>query len=543
MLFNINNISVRKQVLLPVVMICLIMLIAFVVVTKESRQQRALSNEVTFSALSEKSIAQDVLKNTYQVRVSAIYSLYDQTVLANLDSAVRTGFSNNNRLLDQLSQNEYLSSYISTIRNKMQAYQDFIDRDLKPFVARKNAGTVTISDEEKLASRFRKVGSELIEAIDQLATAIEEDVKVELKSVESDYRQMMQGVMVVMAVIVGVGLMIAWYLSGLIVNPIMSVCGALKRVAQGDLSVRTEELGDNEITQLSHDLNLTLGKLNETIDSLNRISHEVASASTELAEVMISAQNNAQSELSEIEQVASAVNELSSTAENVSGNASEADTCSKQSHKMVNEGLSVFAQSEQASRETMVKMTEAAQVVTHLREQSEEVSKVIEVIQSISEQTNLLALNAAIEAARAGESGRGFAVVADEVRMLAARTQDSTREIQAIIEDLQHQSTGANEGMQESLKMLQQAEELNGVANEVLGGITDAIDMIGDMNTEVATAAEQQSQVTQNINQNVVNMSELVNLNVVGITQSASASEELSRLAEQQRKQLEFFRC
>ncbi|GAB3527071.1 methyl-accepting chemotaxis protein [Photobacterium alginatilyticum] len=543
MLFNINNISVRKQVLLPVVMICLIMLIAFVVVTKESRQQRALSNKVTFSALSEKSIAQDVLKNTYQVRVSAIYSLYDQTVLANLDSAVRMGFSNNNRLLDQLSQNEYLSSYISTIRNKMQAYQDFIDRDLKPFVALKNAGTVTISDEEKLASRFRNVGSELIEAIDQLATAIEEDVKVELKSVESDYRQMMQGVMVVMAVIVGVGLMIAWYLSGLIVNPIISVCGALKRVAQGDLSVRTEELGDNEITQLSHDLNLTLGKLNETIDSLNRISHEVASASTELAEVMVSAQNNAQSELSEIEQVASAVNELSSTAENVSGNASEADTCSKQSHKMVNEGLSVFAQSEQASRETMVKMTEAAQVVTHLREQSEEVSKVIEVIQSISEQTNLLALNAAIEAARAGESGRGFAVVADEVRMLAARTQDSTREIQAIIEDLQHQSTGANEGMQESLKMLQQAEELNGVANEVLGGITDAIDMIGDMNTEVATAAEQQSQVTQNINQNVVNMSELVNLNVVGITQSASASEELSRLAEQQRKQLEFFRC
>ncbi len=321
----------------------------------------------------------------------------------------------------------------------------------------------------------------------------------------------------------------------------MSVRDALKRVAHGDLSVRTNEEGDNEISQLSGDLNLTLTKLNETIGSLNRISEEVASASTELAEVMVSAQDNAQSELSEIEQVASAVNELSSTAENVSGNASEADNCAKQSHKMVKEGLSVFAQSEEANRETSVKMAEAAQVVTHLREKSEEVSKVIEVIQSISEQTNLLALNAAIEAARAGESGRGFAVVADEVRMLAARTQDSTREIQAIIEDLQLQSTNANEGMQESLKMLQTSEELTGVANEVLNGITDAIDMIGDMNTEVATAAEQQSQVTQNINQNVVNMSELVNMNVVGITQSASASEELSRLAEQQHKQLEFF--
>ncbi|RWX54809.1 methyl-accepting chemotaxis protein [Photobacterium chitinilyticum] len=543
MLFNINNISVRKQVLLPVLLICLIMLVAFAVVTKESRQQRALSSEVTFSALSAKSIALDVLKNTYQVRVSAIYSLYDQSVLANLDSAVQTGFKENNRLLDQLSQNDYLANSTRVIRDKMKRYQVFLEQDLKPFVNRKNAGNVTTEDEERLASRFRAVGSELIGAIDQLSIAIEGDVKIELELVESDYRQMMQGVMVIMAVIVGVGLMIAWYLSGLIVNPIMSVRDALKRVAHGDLSVRINEEGDNEISQLSGDLNLTLMKLNETIGSLNRISEEVASASTELAEVMVSAQDNAQSELSEIEQVASAVNELSSTAENVSDNASEADNCAKQSHKMVKEGLSVFAQSEEANRETSVKMAEAAQVVTHLREKSEEVSKVIEVIQSISEQTNLLALNAAIEAARAGESGRGFAVVADEVRMLAARTQDSTREIQAIIEDLQLQSTNANEGMQESLKMLQTSEELTGVANEVLNGITDAIDMIGDMNTEVATAAEQQSQVTQNINQNVVNMSELVNMNVVGITQSASASEELSRLAEQQHKQLEFFRC
>ncbi|MGF1715381.1 methyl-accepting chemotaxis protein [Photobacterium chitinilyticum] len=543
MLFNINNISVRKQVLLPVLLICLIMLVAFAVVTKESRQQRALSSEVTFSALSAKSIALDVLKNTYQVRVSAIYSLYDQSVLANLDSAVQTGFKENNRLLDQLSQNDYLANSTRVIRDKMKRYQVFLEQDLKPFVNRKNAGNVTTEDEERLASRFRAVGSELIGAIDQLSIAIEGDVKIELELVESDYRQMMQGVMVIMAVIVGVGLMIAWYLSGLIVNPIMSVRDALKRVAHGDLSVRINEEGDNEISQLSGDLNLTLMKLNETIGSLNRISEEVASASTELAEVMVSAQDNAQSELSEIEQVASAVNELSSTAENVSDNASEADNCAKQSHKMVKEGLSVFAQSEEANRETSVKMAEAAQVVTHLREKSEQVSKVIEVIQSISEQTNLLALNAAIEAARAGESGRGFAVVADEVRMLAARTQDSTREIQAIIEDLQLQSTNANEGMQESLKMLQTSEELTGVANEVLNGITDAIDMIGDMNTEVATAAEQQSQVTQNINQNVVNMSELVNMNVVGITQSASASEELSRLAEQQHKQLEFFRC
>ncbi|MCW8329892.1 methyl-accepting chemotaxis protein [Photobacterium sp. SDRW27] len=543
MLFNLNNISVRKQVLLPVILICLIMLVAFLVVTKESRQQRASSHDVTFRSLSEKSIAQDVMENSYQVRVSAIYSLYDQTVLANLDQAVNAGFEENNQLLDQLNQNNYLANDVRNIREKMVNYQRFINQELKPFVARKNKGVSTVADEEKLASRFRLVGSELIGAINQLSESVEASVEIELNQVEADYRQMMKGVMGVMAVIVAIGLIIAWYLSGLIVNPITLVRDALRKVAQGDLSVRTDEQGNNEISQLNRDLNQTLVKLQDTIGSLNRISEEVASASTELAEVMVSAQNNAQSELSEIEQVASAVNELSSTAENVSGNASEADTCAKQSHKMVNEGLNVFAQSEQANRDTSAKMAEAAQVVTHLREQSEQVSKVIEVIQAISEQTNLLALNAAIEAARAGESGRGFAVVADEVRMLAARTQDSTREIQTIIEDLQAQSANANTGMQESLKMLQESEQLTGLANEVLGGITDAMDMIGDMNTEVAAAAEQQSQVTQSINQNVVNMSELVNQNVVGISQSATASEELSRLAEQQRKQLAFFRC
>ncbi len=130
----------------------------------------------------------------------------------------------------------------------------------------------------------------------------------------------------------------------------------------------------------------------------------------------------------------------------------------------------------------------------------------VEVIRGVSEQTNLLALNAAIEAARAGESGRGFAVVADEVRMLAARTQKSTQEIQSIIEELQAQSGLANDSMQVSLDMLSRNNELAHQANQALVGITESVADINDSNTQVATAAEQQSQVTQDINRNVVNM-------------------------------------
>ncbi len=233
---------------------------------------------------------------------------------------------------------------------------------------------------------------------------------------------------------------------------------------------------------------------------------------------------------------------MASTADNVSSNATAADSTAREADGLAKSGLSIFKESAHASEQMSEALNDAAQVVQRLQTQSEQISNVVEVIRGVSEQTNLLALNAAIEAARAGESGRGFAVVADEVRMLAARTQKSTQEIQSIIEELQAQSGLANDSMQVSLDMLSRNNELAHQANQALVGITESVADINDSNTQVATAAEQQSQVTQDINRNVVNMSELVNQNVAGISQSASASSELSKLAEKQKEQLSFFK-
>lgn len=283
-------------------------------------------------------------------------------------------------------------------------------------------------------------------------------------------------------------------------------------------------------------------QLRQTVDSLVRISVDVASASTELAAVMTQSSVNSDQEKSEVEQVASAVNQMESTAADVTANAAKADGAANQANQLAKRSLNMFEQNSRANDKMAEQLNNAAQVVTSLKTQSEQIGKVIEVIQGISEQTNLLALNAAIEAARAGESGRGFAVVADEVRMLAARTQDSTKEIQAIIEELQNQSGRANESMNSSLQMLTSNQTLASDVSATLQEISHSIEELALINAQVATASEEQNQVTSDINSNLSNIYELVSQNVTGITQAAAASHELSNLAENQKQQLAYFK-
>ncbi|KQB09984.1 methyl-accepting chemotaxis protein [Vibrio metoecus] len=539
--FSLKNLSIRTQVLLPVLFTMVVLVIAlWLTQTNLVREQQAISDNTHALVRYKDTIAQ-VDDTIYPLRISAVYAIYDAERRNNFVTELRDGLKEVNSALSAMEQDAQFSS---DVRVAKQCIENYVAESQKMVALfnRLDQGMATAEEANAFIQNFRETGNRMINAINALSQRVNHYATTSMEQSAKSNAVVMRNAMITVLSVLGLSVVAAWLLSGQIVAPINSLQAVMRKLAHGDLSVKADDDGENEIAKLSKDVNTTVKQLHTTVEQLTRISEEVASASTELAAVMTQAESNAQMELMEIEQVASAVNELASTADNVSDNASSADATAREADALAKSGLTIFTESNQASEQMALALNDAAQVVLRLKEQSEQISNVIEVIRGVSDQTNLLALNAAIEAARAGESGRGFAVVADEVRMLAARTQESTKEIQAIIEELQAQSNTANDSMQLSLDMLAQNKALTAKANDALVGITESVSDINDSNAQVATAAEQQSHVTQDINRNVSNMSTLVHQNVTGISQSASASNELSHLAEKQKTQLAFFK-
>ncbi len=537
---SLNNLSIRLQVLIPLLLASLLMLLMAVVSKQEIDGAIRDMNNTTASVTRHKDDIAALIHATYRLRTNAIYGLYDKARFAELPGTLNAAEQEINGLLSRLviSGAEQDNGQVAAA---LQAYLGHTRSNMLPLLAQKHGDGVEPAGYEQSRLRFRELGEQLIKQIDTLSAHINQLIQQEIAQEQAHYHATLLQTLLLMAATLVAALCGGWWLSGRIVQPIGQLQEVMHAVALGRFNVRARAEGNNELGQLAKDINQTLSQLGNTIQTLTGISGNVASAATELAAVMTQSEANAQQQRSETEQVASAVTELASTADNVNHNAALADELARDANRRVEQGLALFAESIQANGRMTGSLENAATVVAQLKSQSEQIGKVIEVIQSISEQTNLLALNAAIEAARAGETGRGFAVVADEVRLLAARTQDSTKEIQAIIEQLQSQSLSANSGVQETLEILGHNQRLSAEVQDLLGGITEAVNQINGANAQVATAAEEQSCVTADISRNITNIHEIVNQNVAGISQSAAASHELSQLAEQQRRQLAQF--
>ena len=311
-------------------------------------------------------------------------------------------------------------------------------------------------------------------------------------------------------------------------------------IAEGSLSQKFSITG-KETGVYASVLSLT-ARLSDTIRLSTDISNNVASASEELSAVMGESANNATNEQSQVEQIATAINQLSSTSQEVSINAVQAEDETKNAMANITNGQLILDESMKLTQDINISVAETAQMIESLKNDTIDIGDVIIVINSISEQTNLLALNAAIEAARAGEQGRGFAVVADEVRNLAAKTQESTVSIQEIITNLQAQSEKANNNMLENLTSIKDSVALSENVKTAFDDIKSSIEAISDVNALVATASQEQLSVTEEISGNTTRTFDLVNQNVSAITQTQQASKELSELAQQQREGLAFFK-
>nr|WP_319534594.1 methyl-accepting chemotaxis protein [uncultured Vibrio sp.] len=541
----LSTLSIKLQVFLPVLFTVVLLVIGLTIGINKLDQAFNKVSESTHSLIVHKDELSAIVDNTYAMRIKAIYSLFQAEDVQSLNQVLSKRQAESREFLDSINDLPGVQSEVTAMREALNHYVDFTRVTMTPLLTQKHASQYATADlEQKLENameHYRVAGEEMITAIDNLSDKLNQTVISDVQANGKIHSDTLTQSTISIVIILLVASLISWLLANYIVTPIRHLQNTMREVAKGNLLVTAEEIGKNEVSQLAHDVNQTIIQLRNTVGSLVRISEDVASASTELATVMTQSSANSDKEKQEVEQVASAINQLESAATEVSNNAQLADGASTEARQIATESLNMFEQSTRASAKMADQLNAAAVVVTSLKEQSEQIGRVIDVIEGISEQTNLLALNAAIEAARAGESGRGFAVVADEVRMLAARTQESTKEIQEIIEELQQQSGTANESMHSSLTMLKDNQAIAEEVSLSLNNISKSISDLNTMNTHVATASEEQKQVTTDINNNLSNIYQLVSENVTGITQSAAAAQELSGLAEKQQQELKQF--
>lgn len=351
-------------------------------------------------------------------------------------------------------------------------------------------------------------------------------------------------VTVVWFIAVIAGLVIAFLLARTIAQPICEVAVALENIAggEGDLTRRLNTGAGAELGRLEKAFNQFIGKVHDVIVGVSRSSEQVANTSQEVAKVSTQTATAVAKQQQETEQVATAINEMTATVQEVARHAVDAAKTADDAHNSAVEGQRIMTENSEVIKKMSAELEASTAVVSALEQESKNIGSVLDVIVGIAEQTNLLALNAAIEAARAGEHGRGFAVVADEVRTLAVRTQQSTEEIKTIIEGLQVRSRETAQTIERSQSYAIQSVEQNNQTEAALKAITEAVATINDMNSQIATAAEEQSSVTEEINRNVININDAAYQAKDAVHHASSSIEELAKLAENLKKEMMKFK-
>lgn len=355
---------------------------------------------------------------------------------------------------------------------------------------------------------------------------------VYVDDIDAAFQQELMKSGVTLIVLIGVLIGISVLLARSITVPLNKAVAAMHDVAkgQGDLTKRLREVGGDEISILSCEFNAFVEMLREMLLKVAHSTEALAQSAAEVSHITTETGRAVVRQQSETDQVATAATEMSSTAQSVAESASIAASSANDAANQASESRKVVAQNRTAISNLSTAVEEAAQLIRRVESDSDNIGSILDTIRGIADQTNLLALNAAIEAARAGEQGRGFAVVADEVRTLAKRTSDATGEIEQMIVTLQEGARSAASAMETGKEQATSSVESAQETQDSLESIINAITNINDMNAHIASAAEEQAAVVEDINRNIVNISGIANENAEGARQAEDA---MSNMGEQ----------